>query len=88
MSELLSAKVMEYELVVAGLTAEQYGQLAKGAARHIYSDGQTLLGFAEDAGAQQAIRRTIEWGGRVLSLTPRTETLEQYFIRQVKGEAA
>jgi ABC-2 type transport system ATP-binding protein len=88
MGELLSAKVIEYELVVAGLTGEQYQTLAKGSARHLASDNQMLLGFAEEAGAQEAIRRTIEWGGRILSLTPRTETLEQYFIRQVKGEAA
>lgn len=88
MSELLSTKVMEYELVVAGLTGEQCQTLAKGTARHLASDNQVLLGFAEEAGAQEAIRRTIEWGGRILSLTPRTETLEQYFIRQVKGEAA
>ena len=88
MSELLSAKVMEYELVVAGLTGAQYRDLAKGAARHIESGDRMLLGFAEEAGAQESIRRTMEWGGRVVSLMPRTETLEQYFIRQVKGEAA
>jgi transcriptional regulator len=50
------------------------------------ADNQTLLILKEEGDVQAAIAKTVETGGKVVSLTPRTETLEQYFIRQVKGE--
>ena len=88
MHDLLSTKVLEYELVVEGLSAEDVARVREGAQRTLESESQLLLAFASESGAQDAIRRTVEAGGKVVGMTPRHETLEQYFIRQVKGEAA
>jgi ABC-2 type transport system ATP-binding protein len=86
MGELLSTRVLQYELVVEGVSREIL-QAFEGVAESVLnSDIQTLLILKEEADVQAAIARTVETGGKVVSLTPRTETLEQYFIRQVKGE--
>ncbi|HNY26306.1 MAG TPA: ABC transporter ATP-binding protein [Candidatus Sumerlaeota bacterium] len=86
MSELLSTRVLQYELVVEGVSHETL-QAFEGVAESVLnSDMQTLLILKEETDVQAAIARTVETGGKIVSLTPRTETLEQYFIRQVKGE--
>jgi len=86
MSELLSTRVLQYELVVEGVPHETL-QAFEGVAESVLnSDMQTLLILKEETDVQAAIARTVETGGKIVSLTPRTETLEQYFIRQVKGE--
>ena len=88
LSELLSAQVKEYELVVSGVEASDLGGVGEKAQRVLETPGQVMLGFAESDAAQAAIAKTVELGGSVVSLTPRTETLEEYFIRHVKGDAA
>ncbi len=86
MSELLSTRVLQYELTVEGVSRETL-QAFEGVAESVLnSDTQTLLILKEETDVQAAIAKTVETGGKVVSLTPRTETLEQYFIRQVKGE--
>jgi ABC-2 type transport system ATP-binding protein len=86
MSELLSTRVLQYELVLEGVAHETL-QAFEGVAESVLnSDMQTLLILKEEADVQAAIVKTVETGGKIVSLTPRTETLEQYFIRQVKGE--
>ena len=88
MGELLSAKTLQYELVVSGLDAEKLEALKKEAKRSIESEGQTLFIYENDSEVQDAINLTIAGGGRIESMTPRKETLEDYFIRHVKGKAA
>jgi ABC-2 type transport system ATP-binding protein len=88
LAELLSARTYQYELVVSGLGGAATQSLKKDAKRALDSDNQTLLIYEEEGKAQQALRQAIEAGGVIESLTPRKETLEEYFIRNVKGEAA
>jgi len=88
LSELLSAKTLQYELVVTGLDKPSLEGLKQGAARCLESASEMLLVYEDDARVQQAIRETVQKGGKVESMTPRKETLEEYFIRHVKGEAA
>lgn len=88
LTDLLSAQTKEYELVVAGLEAAKAAALRERATRSIESEGQLLLAYPESEAVQVAMREAIDAGATVTSMTPRTETLEEYFIRHVKGDAA
>jgi ABC-2 type transport system ATP-binding protein len=88
MTELLSTKKYQFELMVSGLKAEKEAALKTGAVKALESNHQLMLVYTDEEKAQKAIQETIAAGGNVLSFTPRTETLEEYFIRHVKGEAA
>lgn len=87
MGELLSAKTLQYELVVSGVPDSAKESLKRGAVRFLDSGNQVLLAYEEEPLAQEAIRQTVGLGGRIDSMTPRKETLEEYFIRHVKGES-
>jgi ABC-2 type transport system ATP-binding protein len=84
MNELLSAKTYQYELIVSGLAQDKMEALKKGAAKVLDANNEVLFIYVEDNAAQEAIRYTVQNGGTIRSLTPRTETLEEYFIRNVK----
>lgn len=88
MSELLSGQAVQYELVASGLSGPSLTALKEIALKSLVSEGQVLLVYEEENDVQAAISRICEIGGKIVSLTPRAETLEQYFIRRVKGEAA
>ena len=96
MNELLSAKTEQYELVVSGLASGITEKLGAQASRVLSSEGQNLLIFRDEDSVQDAMRQTIQAGGKIESMTPRKESLEDYFIRHVgqasgsrrKGEAA
>ncbi|MBN1868922.1 ABC transporter ATP-binding protein [Candidatus Sumerlaeota bacterium] len=87
MNELLSAKTEQYELVVSGLAEAEIEKLGSGARRVLVSEGQALLIYGDEGSVQEAVRRTIQAGGKIESMTPRKESLEDYFIRQVGGGA-
>ncbi|MFW6255963.1 MAG: ABC transporter ATP-binding protein, partial [Candidatus Sumerlaeota bacterium] len=86
LTELLSTQTYEYELVVGGVDRAIIEKMKAGAIRSIDSEDHTMLVFDKQEQTQAAIQETSDNGGRVESLTPRTETLEDYFIRHVKGE--
>jgi ABC-2 type transport system ATP-binding protein len=85
MHELLSAQTYAFELVVSGLSPEALADLKREAVRSLDSEEHTMLVYEKRDAAQNAMRSVLESGGVVESLTPRTETLEDYFIRHVKG---
>ena len=89
LNELLSAKTYQYELVVEGVPAEKLEALRKNATKTLDTLDRTLLIYTEEAKAQNALQQAVSTGGKIISLTPRQETLEEYFIRNVnvKGEA-
>lgn len=88
LSELLSARVKEYEVVVDGIAHEDLADLRGKALRVLESREGTMFVVSEEALARQIVRETLERNGRLISLTPRKETLEEYFISQVKTEGA
>jgi len=85
MNELLTTRTNQYELVVSGVTGAALDDLKKNTERVLESEGRTLLVYTSETDCQNAIRKTTEAGGKIESMAPRTETLEEYFIRQVKG---
>ena len=51
----------------------------------IQSKGEHLAIVEEEDFAYEIIRTTLENGGKLLSLTPRRQTLEEYFVSEVAG---
>ena len=81
--ELLSPRVKSVELTVEGAGGEAAG-LPSG--RVIAKDGNRLtLSFPDEDAAQAAVRETVTRGGRLVSLTPHRETLEDLFVRRAAG---
>jgi ABC-2 type transport system ATP-binding protein len=85
MNQLLSAKTEQYELVVSGLSKAESGKIEAGAKKVLAIQGQTLLIYGDESAVQEAMRHTIHAGGKIESMSPRKESLEDYFIRQVGG---
>ena len=85
LSELLSQKVHEWEVVVKGASKEQLDAWRPKTKKLITSKDESLVIVEEEALANEIIRSTLEQGGRLISLTPRRETLEDYFISEVGG---
>jgi ABC-2 type transport system ATP-binding protein len=81
--ELLSPRVKSVELTVDG--AGSAGAEA-GPGRVIARDGDRLtLSFPDPEAAQAAVRETLARGGRLVSMTPHRETLEDLFVRRAAG---
>src|SRR5512137_1257658 len=81
--ELLSPRVKSVELTVDG--AGSAGAEA-GPGRLIARDGDRLtLSFPHPEAAQAAVRETLARGGRLVSMTPHRETLEDLFVRRAAG---
>jgi ABC-2 type transport system ATP-binding protein len=80
---LLSAKVTEYEIVASGLKAETVEAAKPRAKKVIVRDKDTLFIFTEESDSRELLTKIFQEGATLVSLTPRKETLEEYFIREV-----
>ncbi len=79
---LLSARVTGVEATFAGPGAE--GPFAGAAV--VAREGERIAwSFADEAGADAAVRAVVQAGGRVASLTAHRETLEDFFMRRLDG---
>jgi ABC-2 type transport system ATP-binding protein len=87
MSELLSEKVKEWEVVVreaeGGALKDRFEAWRPRMKRLIQSENQYLAIVEAEDFADEIIRTSLERGGKLISLTPRKETLEEYFISEV-----
>jgi len=87
MSDLLQAKVKEYEIVACDLKKDDIAKLRPKAGRVVEGAGDVMfLTDAEDK-ARDMVQALLAMGGRLLSYTPRKETLEEYFIGKVTGSS-
>ncbi len=83
--DLLSPRVRAVELTVIAPEAAR-AQLA--GAAELARDGDRLtVSFPDEPAADAAVRAVLAGGGRLVSLTPHRETLEDFFVRRL-GEAA
>lgn len=87
LSELLSARVKEYEVVVRDIKKELLAPLNDKAVRIISSDEGILYVTSDEKAAREVVRLTLDQGGQIVSYTPRKENLEEYFISQVQTDA-
>ena len=90
MGKLLGTKVKDYEVVMQNLSPELLTSVRGKARKVLESEEGTLVILDNEADADALIREGFASGGRLISLTPRRETLEEYFIREVsrKPESA
>ncbi len=83
--DLLSPRVRAVELTVI---APEAARAPLAGAAELASDGDRLtVSFADEPAADAAVRAVLAGGGRLVSLTPHRETLEDFFVRRL-GEAA
>lgn len=85
LSELLSQKVKQWEVVVKGIGEEKIGEWRPKSKQLVSSKGEHLVVVDDEGLANEIIRHTLQSGGTLVSLTPRKQTLEEYFISEVKG---
>ncbi len=83
LSHLLSPKIKEYEVVVSGLSRESLDVLEKHARKFIERERDVLMIFEKEELVREVLQRVVNEGASLVSLTPRRETLEEYFIREV-----
>lgn len=91
MGALLSRKVQEFEVVVSGLAEPSLNTLRPQTTKFIQREQDVLMVFEDEGLVNETLRLTIADKARLVSVTPRRETLEEYFIREVTrkpGEAA
>jgi ABC-2 type transport system ATP-binding protein len=84
--ELLSARVKSVELTAA-LPPALRGALAGGSVLSREGDRETVA-FPDEATADAAVRALLGAGGRLISVTPHRETLEDFFVRRLAEREA
>lgn len=83
--DLLSAKIKEYEIVASDLQEEMQKDLEAKCERVVARKQDVMLCVRQKADAEQIVRTILASPAQLVSYTPRQETLEEYFIRQIEG---
>lgn len=83
MNKLLGTKVKEYDVVLTGLRAETRDAVRPHAKKVLEREDDVLIILEQQEAVDELISRALHEGARLVSLTPRRETLEEYFIREV-----
>lgn len=83
LQDLVSEKVLFTEVVLSGLPAEAF----RGLGESVSAKGdRLLLRVFEENKVEEVLALVHDRKGRVLSLSPRTETLEDIFVETVTGQ--
>jgi ABC-2 type transport system ATP-binding protein len=86
-ADMVHFELRGWELVVDGLSAENVAALGQRATRVVpLAHGRFMLELPPDA-PEGAIAELTRRGGQVVSLNPMRDTLEDVFVRQVRGAA-
>lgn len=88
LSTMLSARIKEYEVSFASPDDATLAFARDKATRFVERANEYLAVFADEAPARDLVRRLVDGGGRLGGFTPRKETLEEYFIREIEGKRA
>jgi ABC-2 type transport system ATP-binding protein len=88
MSDIVAFGLKGWELVAANVSGDLHAQLQP-RARAItpLSHGRYAIDLAPDAEPERLMADIVTGGGRIVSLNPERETLEDFFIRQVNRAA-
>jgi ABC-2 type transport system ATP-binding protein len=78
-----SLRGVDVTLRVAGLDADALARLAEGATSTRRSGDELALALPPDADLDAALARGRDLGAKVVAVTPRHETLEELFLRQI-----
>jgi ABC-2 type transport system ATP-binding protein len=88
LSSLLTPGVRAVEVVARGLKPGLLARLAADGAQVMERDDGTVLTFRDEEKAQQAVRALLLEGGRLISMAPHRDTLEQLFVQRARAAAA
>ncbi|MEN6625272.1 MAG: ABC transporter ATP-binding protein [Candidatus Sumerlaeia bacterium] len=85
LSELLSSSVTEWEVVIRDVSDEFIESRRDRFDRVEHVEGEWWLISKSQELTDTIINETVGAGGKLVALTPRRQSLEDYFIREVKG---
>lgn len=83
LNERISMKTWTSEIVVAGITHELFEQVSQSAIRTVAHESEILLDVPDDGSIEKVIDLVRAGGGRVISIVPKRESLENLFLREV-----
>lgn len=84
MGELLSSRVTEWDVVVRGVGEQAMEKYRPHLKRLIKSENDFLAITEKEDLTREIIGQVVREGGELVSLTPRRESLEDYFIREIQ----
>jgi ABC-2 type transport system ATP-binding protein len=84
MGELLSARVTEWEVIIRGVDGDVMEQYRPHLKRLIKSESDYLAIAEKEDLTREMIGHVVSRGGELVALTPRRESLEDYFIREIQ----
>lgn len=84
LGELLSKNVTEHEIVVTGITEEMVEAWRPKLSRLAKQEDNYWAGAPTESLTQEFIRDMLQKGGTLISLTPRRQSLEEFFITEVQ----
>jgi ABC-2 type transport system ATP-binding protein len=84
LSELLSDRVTEWEVVLRGVNDAFIDEWRPKLRRVTLSDGDYWTSVDSEALTQELIKAATARGGQLVQLAPRRESLEDYFIREIQ----
>jgi len=87
LSDLLSARIREYEIVARGVPQATLDQWQPRLDRLVVQQEETMMIVREESDAREILSQLNRLGAALVSFNPRRETLEEYFIAQVRGGA-
>jgi ABC-2 type transport system ATP-binding protein len=87
LGDLLSTRIKEYEIVAAGLAPGLVEQWRSKADRVLVEKDKVMIIVRQESDAREILSRISGDGATLLSFNPRRETLEEYFIEQVRGHS-
>jgi ABC-2 type transport system ATP-binding protein len=88
LSDLLSTRVEDYEVTMSGPSESLLNHSQKTASKVIQRQRDILAVFKDEKSAHEVISRLVAGEGTLMSYTPRRESLEDYFIREIEGKRA
>jgi ABC-2 type transport system ATP-binding protein len=87
LASLLSPGVRSVEVVASGVARELLEKFSARGARILERDDGTVLSFDEEAAADEAVRAIVAGGGKLISLSPHRQTLENLFVQRARAAA-
>lgn len=88
LSELLSTRIKEYEVGMSNPNEDLQKYARENAIKYVERKNDILAIFDNEEHAVQAVQKLISGEGTLVSYTPRKESLEDYFIREIEGKRA
>jgi ABC-2 type transport system ATP-binding protein len=88
LSDLLSTRIEEYEVAMSNPNPDLLSHAQKSASKVIQRQKDILAVFKDEKAAHDVVSRLMAGEGTLLSYTPRRESLEGYFIREIEGKRA